>query len=422
MPDPTDSTEATEATTEATEPVDPMKPLDEKFERPMVEDDLNAGPKGWKSNDDSSKYLPMIGLVNNALSMDGNYLRLQRAGEWAAQSPAFPVEIGYEYTVTFMARKLADNDNFAGSVVISFVNSRGKVLASEQAVAGKTYGAWTEESIAAVAPVGAVKAYIIFKLEYSDGRIEGDYAVDDLVVTRAEAPAFEYEADPDYAEPTEFNTIFKDSFEKYFNPEGAAASVRIPNGWTLSEESAAIGSASYDDYDGTLNLVVQGKKNMWAKSPMLDAVPGNFYYASFVEKKLQPYNAGTGAYAKVVFVNAAGEVIKEYTENIGSSKKWSAMEVGGQAPAGAVQFYVEFGILDATGAPAYSVDNLVVVEGAAKLSGSEPSNPGSSEPTTPADPEENAPTGDHAAVMTVYTVLTVTVILAVLVLKKRNFF
>ena len=408
--------------TEATEPVDPMNPLKENFEKFLQEGIEDAGPAGWTSNDDANKYLPMIGLVNNALSLDGYYLRLQKAGEWAIQSPAFPVEIGYEYTVTFMARKLADNDNFAGTAVINFVNYRGKILASQQIAAGNTYGEWAEESLAAVAPVGAVKAYVVFKLEYSDGRIKGDYAVDNLSVTRAETPEFEYEADPDDVEPTEFEKIFADSFENHFNPEGAASSVKVPVDWTVSENTASIGNAKYDSYDGTLNLVVQGPRNMWARSPLIDATPGYYYYADFVEKKLQPYSEGSGGYAKVVFVDVNGEIVKEYTESVGVNKKWAAMEVGGQAPAGAAQFYVEFGILDSVGAAAYSVDNLVILEGAAKLPASEPSNPEATDPTTPADPEDNAPTGDHVAVMSAYTVLTVVVILAVLVLKKRNFF
>ena len=429
LPDPTETTETTEATTEATEPVDPMKPFEDNFEEFKAEGNANAGPARWSSNDDISKPLPMISLVDDGLSLDGNYLRLQKAGRWAIQSSAFPVEVGYEYTVTFMARKLADNDNFAGSVVISFVNSRGKLLAFEQAVAGKTYGAWTEETVKAVAPVGAVKAYIVFKLEYDDGRIEGDYAVDNLTVTRADTPDFEYEQDPELVEPTDFVKVFKDSFDNYFNPEGAAASVKVPVDWTVSEESASIGSATYDKYDGTLSLVVQGPRNMWARSPMIDVTPGYYYYADFVEKKLQQYNAGSGGYAAVVFVDANGEIVKEYREAIGTSMRWTEMEVGGQAPAGAVKLYVEFGILDSTGSPAYSVDNLIVLEGAAKLPASAPeatepeaSTPETTVPGTPADPDGNAPTGDHVAVMTAYTILTAAVILAVLVLKKRNFF
>lgn len=408
--------------TEPTVAYDPMKPIDEKFDRFVDWNDANSGPEGWFSNDDNgTDYAPMIGLVDNSLSVDGYYLRLQKPGKWSIQTPTFPVEIGYEYTASFLARKLSDNDNFAGALQINFVNSRGKIIASEKITVGKTYGEWAEEALAAVAPIGALKAYLVFTLEYTNGRIEGDYAIDNFAVTRAEAPTFEYTPDPDSMEPTEFDTIFTEKFEKYYNPQGSAASVKVPTNWTLSEFTAAIGNAKYDNYDGTYNLVVQGRGDMWAKSPLIDAKEGNFYYAAFVEKKLYGYREGSGGYATVVFLDADGKILKEYKEAIGTSEKWTDLEIGGQAPAGTAKLYVEFGLKGAKGDPIYSIDNLEILEGKAKLPASNPSTPGT-QPSNPSDPEDNAPTGDHVVIMTAYTMLTVAVLLAVLILKKRRFF
>ena len=63
----------------------------------------------------------------------------------------------------------------------------------------------------------------------------------------------------------------------------------------------------------------------------------------------------------------------------------------------------------------------LTLEGKAKLPASDPSTPGT-QPSNPSDPEDNAPTGDHVVIMTAYTMLTVVVLLAVLILKKRRFF
>lgn len=398
-----------EVVEEPEKPFDPMKPLEEKFEKPIYENNLSAGPAGWTSNDDvNDVYAPMIALRNDVLSHDGNYLALTMPGKWKIQSPAFPVEIGYKYTAAYLARKLVDNGVVAGEVQICFVNARGKLIDVQSAAAGKTYGTWTEESLAAVAPDGAAKAYVVFTLEYNDGRKEADYAIDDLVVTRAQEPDFVYDAATS-TEPAEFVSIYKDSFDNYYNPEGAAASVKVPNNWTVSQESAAIGSAKYDSYDGTMNLIVQGKGNMWARSPMIDVKSGYVYYATFVERKLQFYLPGTGGYATVVFVDQNGDMIKEYKQTIGTSDVWTYMEVGGLAPAGAMKMYVEFGMASATGTPAYCVDNLEILEGKANV-------------VAPSTPDYNPPTGDNVVLLAMPAVLLTVLALAVLVINKRKFF
>ena len=411
--------------TQPTEPpvvFDPMKPIDEKFEDQLHVDSMDAGPAGWYSNDDNSGiFAPMIGLANDELSYDGNYLILKKAGQWCIQSPEFPVEIGYAYTAQFVARKLMDNEDFFGSVEICFINSRGKVIETKSAPAGKTYGAWTEESVTAVAPLGALKAYVQFKLEYTDRRMDGDYAVDNLVVTRAKEQSFPYTPDPNSTEPTEYKTIYTESFQSYYKPTNSS---KIPNGWTASEQNASMGSATYDSYDGTFNLVLQDRGDKWIKGPMINIKPGNIYYAVFVEKKLQPHQEGSGAYVKVCFVDESEKVIKEYKADIGTSKTWTELEVGGQAPAGAVQMYIEFGIAGATGQPSYSVDNLSVIEGVPTKPGQQPSNPGTSTPgcNQPGTPEDNVPTGDSAYLIFAPVVLVASVTLVVLILKKRRYF
>lgn len=415
--------------TQPTEPIitfDPMKPIEDNFEIRFDINDANSGPAGWFSNDDNSGvFAPMIGLVNDELSYDGNYLVLKKAGKWSIQSPEFPVEIGYAYTASFMARKLADNENFFGFVEICFINTRGKIVESKRVPVGKTYGAWAEESATAVAPIGAIKAYIRFALEYNDRRADGDYAIDNLVVARSEEQVFEYTPDPNSTEPSEYKPVFEDTFASYEKPD-PNKSVKIPKGWTASEQSAAIGSATYDSYDGSINLVLQDRPDKWIKSPMIKATAGNIYYATFVEKKLQPNQEGSGGYVKVCFVDENGKIIKEYKQNAGASKTWTELEVGGAAPAGTVQMYVEFGIENGIGAPSYSVDNLQVIEGVPSKPGSQPSQP--SQPGTnpggnqPVDPDNNPDSGDYTALLTVSAVLVAVMVLACLVIKKRRFF
>jgi len=189
---PTEATEPSTEATEPTEPVDPMKPLEEDFETPMDENDLNAGPAGWISNDDvDDVYGSMIALGNDELSHDGNYLLMQMPGAWKIQSRAFPVEVGYQYTAAFVTRKLFDNGVVAGEAQLCFVSASGEVLEVQKVAVGDTYGEWAEASVAGVAPVGAAKAYIVFTLEYNDIRKEGDYAIDSLTVTRALEADFE---------------------------------------------------------------------------------------------------------------------------------------------------------------------------------------------------------------------------------------
>lgn len=412
--------------TEATKPLDPMKPFEENFETPADDDDLNAGPKDWECNDDSAEaYGTMISLANNSLSLDGNYLRLSKINTWTATSPEFPVQIGYAYTVKFMARKLVDNENFNGSVDIVFVNTRGKTVEVHSAVAGKTFGEWAEESLTAVAPIGAYKAYVVLRVTNNGRNVNADFAVDNLAVVRDEEPSFEYEQEA--TEPIVYIPILRNEFKDSYNPEGAASTVRFPVDWTGSHMSAALGIGNYDKYEGTSTLFIQNKGDKWMRSPSYDAKAGYNYLVSYVEKKYYPADA-TGGYMRLVFVNEAGVPIAEFTEDAGYSKKWTEMEYEFTAPAGTVKYYIEFGILGGTGGdPTYGIDNLVIYESEKQVATpSNPSNPGNPGGNGgnggSTNPDDNAPTGDTTVLTTVSTVLVAAVALAVLVLKKRRFF
>ena len=405
--------------TEPEATVDPMKPIDEKFENP-AEDDLNAGPADWISNDDSvDAFGTMISLVNNDLRYDGNYLRLGKIGTWSITSPEFPVQIGYAYTVKFMARKLMDNKNFNGVVEIVFVNTRGKVVETHTAVAGKTYGSWNEESLEAVAPIGAYKAYVVLRVENTGRNVDADFAVDNLTVTRAEEASFDYEQVA--TEPIIYNPTYEDTFTDSYNPEGSASTVRVPVGWTSSmPNSAAIGVGGYDKYEGTNTLFIQNKGDKYCRSDLHPAKAGYNYLVSYVEKKYQPHIAAEGGYMRIVFVDAAGNMVSQYEEEAGYSKTWTDMEFEYTAPAGAVNYYIEFGLKNCSGGdPTYGVDNLVVYESEKQVSdGTGTGGNGTGGTINP----DNTDTRDHAALLTVSTILAAAVAMAVLVLKKRRFF
>lgn len=409
--------------TEPVKPVDPMKPFEDNFENPAEVDDLNAGPAGWICNDDSvDAFGTMITLVNNSLSFDGNYLRLGKTGTWTATTAEFPVQIGYSYTVKFMARKLVDNTNFNGSVEIVFVNTRGKIVETFKSVAGKTYGEWAEESLSAVAPIGAYKAYVVLTVDNTDRRVDADFAVDNFAVVRAEEPTFDY--DQEATEPIIYNPVIEDTFTESYRPDGSASTVRVPVGWTSSiPGSAAIGVGTYDKYEGTATLFIQNKGDKFIRSDVHAAKAGYNYLVSYVEKKYQPHITAEGGYMRIVFVDAAGNMIAQFEEKAGSSKTWTDMEYEYTAPAGATGYYIEFGLKNCSGGdPTYGVDNLVIYESESQVS--EPSAPEGTTPggsTTPENPEDNTNTGDNAALMTVSVMMVAVVALAVLVLKKLRF-
>ena len=141
-----------------------------------------------------------------------------------------------------------------------------------------------------------------------------------------------------------------------------------------------------------------------------------------MEKKLNPAVVATGAYVKITFVDKDENILEENIKAIGVASRWSRNGLSAQAPAGAVKFYVEFGLKDVTGShPAYCVDNLQIIKAEGTLSAPEGNTPDSGTTTPPAE-EDNSNTGDNAALMTASVILVAVVALAVLVIKKRRFF
>ena len=69
----------------------------------------------------------------------------------------------------YLADELAD-DIFA-DIVKADENDHQNLI-------GMTYGEWAEESLTAVAPIGAKMAYIVFSVENTTRRTEADFAVD----------------------------------------------------------------------------------------------------------------------------------------------------------------------------------------------------------------------------------------------------
>lgn len=413
--DPTEPTEPTEST----EPKDPNLMLEDHFEQLADSKDANSGPLGWISDDDAGGiYSVAISCANKAnFRYDGYYLLLQMTGSWTVQSAEFAVKPGYEYTADFMARKLVDNKDFNGYLSICFVDVFGILLQVEKETVGKTYGEWTAETVKAVAPAGAAKAYLIFGLDNTGRKVKADYAVDDLVVTQSTEPVIEL------GQMTEVATepVYQDNFNDYYTPEGAASSIRLPTGWTASQQSAAISCTKYDDYDGSTNLCLQNTDDKWIRTPLLDAKAGNTYTAVFVEKKLNPAVEATGGYVKIVFVDADGNIVDQAVKNIGVASRWSRNGLSALAPEGAAGVYVEFGIANHTGGgPAFCVDNLEIIKSAGKLPA-----PGGNTPeggTTPPTEDDNSQTGDNTALLTMSAVMIATAALAVLVISKRRFF
>ena len=301
------------------------------------------------------------------------------------KSDNFSVNPGYKQSLSFWIKQY-DPDADAGhnlSMYLFFFTETGAVASTEYVEFRSTPATpeWVNFVREFDVPADATQAYI--RMNFSRSQ-QNCVLVDDFRLATVSDGPVEPTEPTDATEPTpplqiivpDGLKVFEDTFENEATPDDASSKVHTPVGWTPSPNSgAAIGIAKYDKFDGTTNLCIQNAKNKWIKSSLVDAVPGYQYTISFVEKKYVTDVVGNGGYAKIVFVDADGNILKEYASVAGVSKTWTQKLFYGKAPANAVSFYIEFGLFNPAGEPTYSVDNLAVYAVEANLNDPLPSIP-----------------------------------------------
>ncbi len=355
----------------------------------------NITSSGWTASNNFS---------GNAVQTYANYyegtksLFFQAANGWA-KSASFPVTPGMQYTAAFVTQR-HDGTIPAGYAKLVFLNAAGEGVSEVKVdigtgnlFSGNKLENWLDESVVAVAPANAATAY----LEFGREATSGTFGIDNLNVTEADAPGPDPEGteatDPSDAteasdatdpsdttepsnatEPGEY--VLEENFESIAN-----------SGWTASNNFSGSAVQTYANYcEGTRSLFFQAK-NVWAKSDVFTVTPGMAYTAEFVTQRHG--DTTPSGYAKIVFLNAAGETVDEKTANVATGtlyngnkqENWKAETFTGLAPAGAVTAYLEFG-REATGGT-YGIDNVKVSE----IDGSE-FEPDTTEPTEPTETEQ----------------------------------
>jgi len=227
---------------------------------------------------------------------------------------------------------------------------------------------WQESVKVLTVPTGAAKVAIRFYAASSVGT-ESNIYIDDVTATEV-APT----------EPPK-DAVFAENFDS--NNSDAKLSAA---GWTANENFSASNHniGVYDTaYEGCA-LWMQQTSSAWAKTPAIAAVPGATYTVNVLT------NGSEGAASmKLIFVDAAGNVLAESEEAIGTGAAWAEETVTAVAPENTANVYVYFD----RGAKDCGIDNMEVymTEGAAPEV-TEPSTE-ATEPSTEAT-EPSEPAGD----------------------------
>jgi len=388
------STEATEPSTEATEPSEPADSavvFSDNFTVYAVEGKVGSGPKDWVLSETGEGDHSTI----TCRAYFGRPSLTLQSFAATAQTPAFAVVEGMTYAVTFEGYKHVAGEQTGAYVALTFVDAEGNVLLTEQQAAGLTPSAWAPESLEAIAPAAAVKAYVTFGMSAN----ADSFSVSDLVVTQLSATPDETEpSEPEDTEPsteatepsteaTEPSTeatepsepvdsdyVFEDDFTT-FAVSGSVGSG--PKDWVLSETGTGDHTAiTCRAYFGRPSLTLQVQAAT-AQTPAFNVVAGKAYVVSFEGYK---HIAGkqNGGYISLTFVDAAGNVLITERQAAGiKAAAWAAESLAAIAPDGAVEAYITFGI--AANADSFSVSDLKVAE---MDSIPEPTEPEETEPTT----------------------------------------
>ena len=307
-----------------------------------------AGPLGWIDSDVNNEHL--VRCYDGESAVSGHALHFQSADNLWAQSPLFDVKEGYDYTVKFMAKKSINNTVFTGFIKVVFVDEAGNEVGIRLRYVGRTFGKWVEESVIAVAPENAKKAYIVFECRTPNGA----YGIDDLTVTESEAPS---QRDPLATEPDDLpaSTILAlqngdfEGGEQYwtgFSASGGTVSLVTDNAYN---GHSLLFVAVHTDTDKSNNYRAQtvdvGDHKAIQVSAMSKLVSGN-----------------AKAYLGLWFYDKNGDLVPEntaFTIPVGYTEQWHEDTLIQAVPEGAVTVKIEFGNFS-NATSTYMVDDVKI--------------------------------------------------------------
>ena len=334
-PDETDPTEGTEPT-EATTPSEPSTDELGQIINGSFED-------GWNNWGGGAGEGASVSTTTDAYSgTSALLLTADKEQGRATNSLTQTVQLGNAKGVKLsaMVKRLAGED--VGYLGLWFYDGNNNLVPADTAysinIAAKNE--WTEYALEQAVPEGAVSVTI--KFGNHSGKVMS-YIVDDIKLTEVEV-----EVDTNVY-------VYKEHFEDV-----------VGAGWTASNNFVGLDVGTYSSYYQATKSIFFQAKNVWAKSPAFDITAGKAYVASMVTQR---HDGGIPAgYAKLIFLNAAGEKVGEKEVGIGTGVKFSGDKQGNWkteyiaeiAPAGAVKAYFEFGRGAESGT--YGIDNLKVRE------------------------------------------------------------
>ena len=293
--------------------------LAEEFEN-FNSNSAALGPVGWADSDPYGK-----AVVCTAGSYQQSHsLFFHENNSWA-KSPEFKVQAGYAYTVDFMAYKEQNNTIRNGYMEFVFLNADGDVIKTKDALVGLYFGSWTEEIVIALAPEGAVKAYLLFGVDTKTAA----YGIDHLTVSRSDEPATE---DVETTDPSEEElnkipvSIVNGDFEKDLE------------NWTGSNVEIVTDGA----YKGQ-SVKLTAESNALFRSQEIGVGNVKAFKLSVMAKRLSGEDVG---YIGLWFKDENGATTPAgtaYTIQIAKSDKWEEYTLIQAVPANAVSVKIEFG-------------------------------------------------------------------------------
>ena len=321
----------------------------EMFDAFNTTDKPLTGPKGWTDSDVYNAN--MVGCYSgDGSGYSGYSLHFQVENNQWAESPKFAVQAGYDYTVKFMAKKTNNNSSFTGYGEIVFLDADGNEVGSKEKIVGRTFTKWAEESIIAVAPAGAVEAYLVFG--YDD--VKSAYGIDNLTVSESDGPSSRdpNAVDPDDAPPSFTPSIVNGDFEQGYT------------GWSIATHAGATKELVATDRGQSLKLTARATDtekaiNVFAQKG-IEVAGVNALEISAWSKAADLTSAGNG-YIGLWFYDENGQLVPEntaFTVPIGSTAEWTQSTLIQAVPEGAATVTLEFGNNSGAAGLFYLVDDI----------------------------------------------------------------
>lgn len=330
---PTEPTATEPAPTETTPTFEGDIVFADEFTAYAVDGACGSGPKNWTLSETQTGDHTYI----TCRPYHGRPEMTLQSREASAKTPAFHVVAGKAYIVTFEAYKHMAGKQNGGYVELSFVDANGKVLHTVKQPAGNKANTWKVESIAAVAPAGAVNGYVTFGIAAN----ADSFSIANLVVL--ENDTIPEPTEPD-TEPTTEGTEPPHN-DEFVNGDFEASAEEIP-GWNISNGSALPVIYPGEGIDGSNALKFTNENKMSEMASDLFAIEGGKVYDLTVWTRLDPaVEPSTRFNTFVHWYSKYGEELQvDSAGAINSTNDWAKHLAAVIAPADAafakIRFYV----------------------------------------------------------------------------------